>query len=613
MEGLIRSGDARRQSLGLQASKSLLEAWSFMSAYDFQFGSRSRDHGYHPNFEQFGICCATVLRAAEAIALSDLPVAAEARRIVGGAFRGLWTNARVYDDLERMSWALLAKSYWREGWIAARGTLRYDAAGMEDDVRQRLVRLEQELRPRNVVQKVRSIVLSRVHRDVDFDEYDEDADGDAGNWYERAEKLAEGLGKEVAVDDSALHELLSELITGSGKLISFGAGLALGAAAPRAMWQKLTEEFCQTPEESRGTQLLNGFLRKLAEREPALAGALLEESIEHPVLGASFPELQCSTPIDSEGVVRLRRSLGLDLAAIDVFRCLAWGQAHATITPTDLMDLIKRIAAKPRGTAVALEILFFRFFADKDAKRDHEPEIVEAGRTLLAQLEFDESNRRLDHELSLVVAACLGGTVGEAVATRLCKSFELAVANRKAKVEKYHDFFEALCKVQPRTVLDCFFTGNEQELRAAVWMIKSFTLHRRNPLDAMPEHEVIAWCDLAPEPRYLTMASVVSHLQGSEEEPRAHWSGVALKMMARAPDPVAIARVFVKRFRPSSGWSGSLAVILDGRKALLTELEKHPDPRLGEFALTEAPRFAEEIEAERRWEAEHDRADQRFE
>jgi hypothetical protein len=154
MEGLIRSADAKRQSLGLQALKSLLETWSFISVYDFQFGSRSRDHGYHPNFEQLGAWCATVLRAAEAIALSNLPTAAATRCIMGGAFHELWTNARVYDDLERVSRALLAKSYWREGWIAARETLRLDGAGMNQDVRQRLVRLEQELRPRNLVQKV---------------------------------------------------------------------------------------------------------------------------------------------------------------------------------------------------------------------------------------------------------------------------------------------------------------------------------------------------------------------------------------------------------------------------------------------------------------------------
>jgi hypothetical protein len=145
-------------------------------------------------------------------------------------------------------------------------------------------------------------------------------------------------------------------------------------------------------------------------------------------------------------------------------------------------------------------------------------------------------------------------------------------------------------------------------------MIRTFATHRHNPLDAMPGEEAIVWCDLEPEDRYLTMASVVSYVQGSDEEPRSHWSGIALSLMKRAPDPAAVAQIFVKRFRPSSGWSGSLAVILEGRKALLAELERHPDPRLAEFARAEEPRLTEEIEAEQRWEAQHYRQrDERFE
>jgi hypothetical protein len=236
MEGLIRSSDTNRQLLGLKALKALLEAWHFTSFYDFRFGSRSRDHGYHPNFLQLQAWYATVLRAAETIALSGLPVAAAVRRAVGGVFRALWTNAHMYEDLERASRALRAESCWREGWIAARQTLGFDGAGMDANARQRLIRLERELRPQNLVQKVRSIVLSNVHDSIDLDEYDDD---DAVNKYQRLRRLAEKLGEEVAVDDDALHDLLSELSAGSGELFSFGVGLARSTAAPRATWQTI--------------------------------------------------------------------------------------------------------------------------------------------------------------------------------------------------------------------------------------------------------------------------------------------------------------------------------------------------------------------------------------
>jgi hypothetical protein len=340
---------------------------------------------------------------------------------------------------------------------------------------------------------------------------------------------------------------------------------------------------------------------------------LLDEAVEHPILGPWFPLLQGSLQIDAKGVERLRRSLALGAARIGMFRCLAWGRAHATVTAVDLKDLLERIATKPHGSPVALEIVFFRFFGDKDAKRPHEPEIVDAGLALLAQMDFDKINARLDHELRLVVSVCVEGPAGETVAAKLCDDLKLAVANRVAQIGDYHNLFSALCKVQPRTVLDSFFGGDELERRAAERMMKSSSQHRGNPLDAMPEDELVAWCDLAPEPRYVEMASVVSYLQGSEEEPGSHWSVIALRMMERAPDPVAVARMFAKRFRPH-GWSGSLAVILESRKVLLTQLEQHPDPRLVEFACAEALRLAEEIEAQRRWEAEHDRGrDERFE
>jgi hypothetical protein len=362
----------------------------------------------------------------------------------------------------------------------------------------------------------------------------------------------------------------------------------------------------------RNPQMLKGFLHKLADREPELASALLTEAVKDPVLGVSFPDLQSSVPIDADGVERLRASLALGRAPIEMFRLLAWGRVHETVTPRDLKDLIERIATKPNGTAVGLDIVFFRLFGDKEAKRAHEPEVIEAGLALLETMKFDDIHARLDHELRLIVSACVDGPGGEAVAAKLCHGLELAVANREAQIGDYHDLFAALCKVQPQIVLDSFFGGDDRELRGAVRMARSFS-PRGNPFDTMPEDEIFAWCDLAPETRYVLMASVVSYLQGSEEEPGSPWSAIALRMMDRAPDPVAIAQVFAKRFRPSGG-SGSMAATLESRGLLLTELEQHRDPRLVEFARAERPRLAIEVDSWRKWEADLDRQrNERFE
>ena len=84
-------------------------------------------------------------------------------------------------------------------------------------------------------------------------------------------------------------------------------------------------------------------------------------------------------------------------------------------------------------------------------------------------------------------------------------------------------------------------------------------------------------------------------------------------ILERAADRLAVLRAFAIRFRPSS-WSGSLATILEGRKALLEELEKSSDTSVVEFAVAEGVRLSKQVEAERDFEAAHDRVtDERFE
>ena len=47
------------------------------------------------------------------------------------------------------------------------------------------------------------------------------------------------LGKQTAEDDQAFDELLPELVSGDGRLFSFGRGLASGTRNPEATWNAL--------------------------------------------------------------------------------------------------------------------------------------------------------------------------------------------------------------------------------------------------------------------------------------------------------------------------------------------------------------------------------------
>lgn len=611
MEGLVRSGDPKRQSIGVQALAALLEAMDFLAAYEFEFGSRSRDYGYSPSFAEVRSWYAAVLKSAEALARSGLRGGADVPFVIASSLRGLWSNAQMYDDLERVSRSFIRTGYWMEGWIAVRETLNYSKGDLNPEAKARLVELEKELRPRDLLQKVRSIVFSQTSRGIDFNDYEE-REEDGTDW-ERTGALVEQLGVEVINDADAFKSLLPEVLGGSGRLYEFGMGFGSGTVASCAHWQLLREGLARAPEEKRNVRVLVGFLHGLSKRNLDIAASLLDHAVTDPLLGPHFPALQCAVPIDARGVGRLIQSLDVALAPIEQYRAIAWGRNHEKIGNADLRILVTKIGDKPNGVEPALEIVFFRLFANNQAKQPHDAETIEAGRELLSKLEFARTDDRGDHHMGLLISCCLSGSSSASVARIICERFKAIIMESHLGARHYTGLLEALCKTQPTVVLDSFLTGNPKEERAFSRALQWFSGHRKNPLDVIADQAIMEWCNQEPDRRYPAIAAVVSFLKSSVEDVSSQWSDRARTLIERAPDPVAVARKFVERFRPM-GWSGSLASILEGRKALLEELKEHTSNKIAAYAIKEAARLAAEVEAERKREAERDRGtDERFE
>jgi hypothetical protein len=72
------------------------------------------------------------------------------------------------------------------------------------------VALEKELRPTDLTQRIRSIVLSSANG-LNLDEYDDRDDAeDNGSSWERTEALAQQLGVEASNDEDVLNSLLPD-------------------------------------------------------------------------------------------------------------------------------------------------------------------------------------------------------------------------------------------------------------------------------------------------------------------------------------------------------------------------------------------------------------------
>jgi len=91
------------------------------------------------------------------------------RKAIAREFGGLWTNAGQADELDRLARAIAAKGFWRDGWIAVRRHTRIHGDRRPPDV-ERLKALEENLRPKDLVEKVRGVVLGAGGGGLDLDD-----------------------------------------------------------------------------------------------------------------------------------------------------------------------------------------------------------------------------------------------------------------------------------------------------------------------------------------------------------------------------------------------------------------------------------------------------------
>jgi hypothetical protein len=609
VEAMLRSADGRVQAIGVEALETMLKSDHFSSGYNFAFGARSRDYGYEPRTgkeiqDWFG----TVLKLAEEFAVSDSPVAAAVQKAIANEFRALWSNSGQSDALDRIARAIAAKNFWRDGWLAARSARIFDGKDLPPALLAQLVALEEVLRPKDLVNKVRGLVIGTGGGHLELDEPedldDQDFEGAAG----RAAAAVAAVAGDVAADEAAFKAVLPELKGSSGMLGPFGEGLARNANDPRAAWDAITGQFASGNELS--LAFTGGFLRGLHQRDAALANTILDEAVDHPALASIYPVLQANVAVDEAGLARLHRALGLGKAPINSYYGLAWGRAGDAVPGPAFKELVLAIDREPGGLPVALEIVSMRLVADAGDKRATAPEVREAGRALLSRYTFrkkDPRTGREDYETSLVIKASLAGPEGVPIVEHLCRGLMAGAATYAVHPHDYDDLIKALFEVHPLPMLDQLFSGDEDSRTKSVRLLQDLARFQSQALAAVPDDLILEWCHRDPAIRYPIAAAVMTLFQPSQDrEPRA-WTELPRKLLERAPDPRAVLNQIARRLRPTS-WSGSLASILESRLKLLADLPVGGAPEL-RAALEEAKDgLRRQIDAERRYENADDRA-----
>ncbi|WP_407123438.1 hypothetical protein [Bradyrhizobium sp. STM 3561] len=622
---LLSSPDEKERVVGVAALEALLKTDHFMSSYDFDFGARSRDHGYHPaNGGEVRSWFDATLKLVRSVALSNSPVAPAIKKAFTQEFRDLWSRSGRAEQLDHLARDIAGATFWRDGWVAAREARRLDGSAMTPELRKRLTDLEEFLRPKDLVNRVRGLVCGQRGGALDLEDFEDEEDDEASGAqgaavsprkpresYEaraaRAAKAIRELAHDVAADEDAFHTLLPELMNGNDKERMFGAALAEDAENPRAMWDQVVKQYGGM-KDARLT-LVGGFLQGLLKRDEALGNVILDEVLSSPTLGASFPLLQASAPINGAALGRLHKSLELGQAPIEAFTSLAYGRACENVPGPEFRDLLLAISRRPDGILVALEIISMRLHSDAEAKRPPASEVREAGRLILQKFEFHPVKgraRREDQELGVVVRGTLGGPEGARVARELSRKLIAAVTSRDFRAYDNDDLMNALLRVHSMEVFDELFSGTATEIKRSVGFFQNLSRHRQNIFDGVTDEAILQWCDREPLLRYPLMASVAILFSGNDENAATEWRPLVGELLKKAPDPTLVMNEIVQRLYPSM-WSGSLATVLEKRQKLLNTLPGATTPALAAIVRAANARVQKTIDAERLIERDEDR------
>ena len=597
---LATTEDPVRQALAVEALDGLLEAWHFSSTDDFSFGARPRDYGWQPKTRGEEIAWyRAALDYAKSLAFASGPLRDKARATFASKFRGLWVGAGIAGELDGAVREIAAENFWPEGWIAVRSTIRFEADKVSAVGLEQLHSLEQFLRPRDLLQKVRAYVFSQSwDLDVVDGETDETVEGGSS---QGVAEIARQLGREAVADPAALDVLLPELMRGDVQQgWFFGEGLAENASQLAGLWPKLVGVLSVVPETERNVQVLRGFLYASATRNHELAEAWLDAAVTDPTVGYWFPVLQTAVEIGEKGAARLEASLQHGRAPIWIYDQLAFGCVASSIPPDALRRLMLGFAQRAQGMRVAIHVFHMRLHSDRKNDGAIANTLIQCGRELLLRYVFAEPGQRDDYELSRIVEVCFGGEGAVSDATTVCRNILRGVERRRGSLHDYRTLIASLFRVQPIVALDAFLGAEKVR---DIWSVATDSdLSRANPLKEIPRPTLIAWAQISPEMRFPRLASAIPLFAG----PESTWASLAMEVLNQAPDRAAIlAELHLLRFYPRS-CSGSLADILERRRALPRALLGHSDPLVVTWAKKMDAELGRAAEQERGRERQTD-------
>lgn len=330
--------------------------------------------------------------------------------------------------------------------------------------------------------------------------------------------------------------------------------------------------------------------------------------------------------LDDKGADRLRRAAQFETVPISEYRFLMSGRLCDNLRDTDFAELINEILKRDGGEDVALDIVRMRLFSRQSEKRALTAAEKEVGKTLLKLAKFERSSRSNGKELANIAKECLTPDVDNLLAEKICHDLLDAIEQWKVSLSDYGEMIAELGGKFPRIALDVFVDRDFERLEDR----RGVLFNRRDsnvcPLSKIDSVVMLDWAKENQGIRLNKLARCIRPWERADgvnvdyedessygESVPIRWTLAAIKILRESDDPKLMLSFYVETFRPS-GWSGSLADIMERKIPLLEALQQDTNPVISTTANEMILSYREDIIRTREWEKDMwKREDERFE
>lgn len=566
---LLSSPNKRSKDLGLKALNKALQTKDFISGYRYEFGARSRDYGYKPSLNtEVHSWYQSVLEVLQNFAQDDV-VKLKIRTLVANHFRGLWEITSIRDLLVKLALKFNADEFWQEGDEACRLILSLDKKIFSQDELLQISDLVQKLKPSNLADEIRALLLGNSLVKLDLLEHD-GVENSRIKDLNHLKEVAEKHGVEVAIDDNLFDQLLPDLFRGNNFVYDFGSGLVSGSKNKTLTWESLLDAYEKFACEQSNIHVLRGFLANLWNQDNELTQQLLDKAQKNPKLTEVLPSLYSAVPLDERGIERLKDALN---AGVPVFKFsnIAYQQGVDHLSISLLKDLLNLFADHENGFEIAIDVLRQNIsYYQREQKNSQE--LIKVGRALLERFNFRINSDNFEYKVAQVLKWCLADSSAIPLVSMFVSRIRQSVQNFEINPFNCNKLIKELLILQPNIVLDALFEGTNDEQQAGIDTIDRSNKLLGNPTDVISCETLIAWCEQDKNRNYLHAASFITY---ADSKRTATWSEKAKELLKNAPDPRIVLLKFIDRFQEVGIYSGSFAAIIENKVRLLDNIESY--------------------------------------